>query len=119
MEQISNKVPISKILILQLGALIFSLSNVCSKYAAQHPFLSWEFILLYGASLGILFLYAVLWQQVLKTVPLLMAYSNRLVSMVWGVVWGAILFQEQISLTNVLGTAVIIYGLYTMGKVEE
>ena len=39
---------------------IFSLSNVCSKYAAQHPFLSWEFILLYGASLGILFLYAVL-----------------------------------------------------------
>lgn len=118
MAQNNQKITAAKILLLQFGAFTFSLSNVCSKYASRYEFLSCKFIILYLGSLCVLFVYALLWQQLLKQVPLIVAYSNRLMSMVWGILWGLVLFQEPVSIQNIIGTAIIIYGLYTMGKAE-
>lgn len=45
---------------------IYAGSSVCSKLAAQQPFLSAAFIMLYGLMLLALVTYAVGWQQVIK-----------------------------------------------------
>lgn len=51
---------------LHLLFLIYSLGGICSKLAAQSEFLSPRFILLYGAVLLDMAVYALLWQQLLK-----------------------------------------------------
>ena len=59
---------------------IYAGSSVCSKLAAQQPFLSAAFIVLYGLMLLALVIYAVGWQQVIKHLPLTTAYANKAVT---------------------------------------
>lgn len=35
------------------------------------------------------------WQQILHYLPLTFAYANKGVSLVWGMIWGALFFQEK------------------------
>jgi drug/metabolite transporter (DMT)-like permease len=104
---------------LHLAILLFSFSGVFSKLAGRHSLLSWQFILFYGINLGICGVYAILWQQFLKHIPLNTAYSNRMVTMIWSMVWGALLFQEQITLPMLIGTAVILFGLRMVVTSDE
>jgi drug/metabolite transporter (DMT)-like permease len=91
--------------------MVFSLSGITSKLAAQHPFLSWGFIFYYGLMVVILGVYAIGWQQVIKRMPLTTAYANRAVTVVWGIVWGALIFHEHISWQKVLGAAIVLVGV--------
>ena len=59
----------------------------------------------------ILGVYALAWQQVIKRMPLTTAYANKAVTVVWGMVWGMILFGESITPQKVLGAAVIVAGV--------
>ena len=54
--------------ILQLVVLIYTSSTVISKIAAQsaESGKGWTFLLLYGAEIGVLGIYALCWQQVIK-----------------------------------------------------
>ena len=91
--------------------LIFSLSPVCSKLAGQQPFLSFKFIFFYGLVILLLGIYALLWQQIIKRMPLTTAYANKAVTVVWGMVWGALLFQEDITPQKCIGAAIIVAGV--------
>ena len=91
--------------------LIFSLSPVCSKLAGQQPFLSFKFIFFYGFVILLLGIYALLWQQIIKRMPLTTAYANKAVTVVWGMVWGALLFQEDITPQKCIGAASIVAGV--------
>lgn len=108
-------------LILHLLMLAFSFVPVFSKLAGQHPFLSWGFILFYGLSLFILVVYAFGWQQVIKRMPLTAAYANKAITVVWGMVWGLLIFSEAITWQRVAGAAVIILGvvLYALPTNKE
>ena len=44
--------------------------------------------------------------------PLTTAYANRSMTMLWGMVWGALLFKETISWNMILGVVVIAIGIY-------
>ena len=68
--------------ILQLVVLIYTSSTVISKIAAQsaESGKGWTFLLLYGAAIGVLGIYALCWQQVIKRVELSVAYANRAAS---------------------------------------
>lgn len=101
-------------LILNLILLFYSLSGICSKTASGKQFLSFEFILFYGLVLFILAVYAVLWQQVIKRIPLNIAYANKAVTLVWGMVWGAVVFKEHISLANIIGAVIVLAGVLLM-----
>lgn len=101
-------------LILNLILLFYSLSGICSKTASGKQFLSFEFILFYGLVLLILAVYAVLWQQVIKRIPLNIAYANKAVTLVWGMVWGAVVFKERISLANIIGAVIVLAGVLLM-----
>lgn len=99
-------------LLLHIILFGFSLSSVCSKVAAKQEFLSFKFILFYGLVLFILFVYAIAWQQVLKRLPLVTAYANKAVTVIWGLVFGLVFFQEKITVQKVIGAVIIILGVY-------
>lgn len=104
---------------LHLSILLFSATGIFTKLASRQPFLSWKFILLYGTAILLMFVYALLWQQFLKIMPLNTAYANKSVSTVWTMLFGAVFFRETISWTMVLGAAVIIAGVYLVVTSDE
>lgn len=97
--------------LLHILLMVYSLGSVCSKLAAQQQFGSLRFVLLYGGLLLTLGIYAIGWQQVIKHLPLTTAYANKAVTVVWGMVFGVLMFQEQITLRQLLGSAIIIAGV--------
>lgn len=101
-------------IILHLILMLYSISGICSKTASGKEFLSFEFCLFYGLVLFIMAVYALLWQQVLKRIPLNIAYANRAVTLVWGMVWGAVVFKEQITVSNIIGAVVVLAGVLLM-----
>ena len=99
------------ILALNVLLMFFSLGGIFSKLASKQPFLSLKFILCYGALLFIMFLYAIGWQQVIKRLPLTMAYANRAVTIVWGIIWGLLFFNEKLNVGKIIGAVIVIAGV--------
>lgn len=112
MEASSKKNRSYVFIILHLSLFFSSLSGVASKAAAKSPFLSWDFFFFYGLVLFIMFAYALIWQQILKHTPLTMAYANKPVSLLWGMIWGSLFFNEKIDLNMILGSLIIFAGIY-------
>lgn len=96
---------------LHLLLMIYSTSGILSKLAAGFDFLSWEFIALYAGIIALLGLYAIGWQQILKRLPLTSAFSNKAITIVWGIVWGAVFFGEPVTGRKIIGAALIIAGV--------
>lgn len=101
-------------LVLHIILLLYSFGGFFSKLASEKPFLSFDFCLFYGLVLLVMAVYAVLWQQILKYIPLNMAYANKAVTLVWGMVWGAVFFKEHISLSNIIGAVIVLAGVLLM-----
>lgn len=107
------------LLLLHLILMIYSFSGICSKQAAAQPFLSLRFCFFYSIVIILLFFYAVAWQQIIKRLPLTMAFANKAVTVVWGLIWGALFFQEDITLGKVLGAVLVIAGVVLFSLSEE
>ena len=99
------------ILALNVLLMFFSLGGIFSKLASKQSFLSLEFILCYGALLFIMFVYAIGWQQVIKRLPLTMAYANRAITIVWGIIWGLLFFNEKLNVGKIIGAVIVIAGV--------
>ena len=99
------------ILALNVLLMFFSLGGIFSKLASKQPFLSLKFILCYGALLFIMFVYAIGWQQIIKRLPLTMAYANRAITIVWGIIWGLLFFNEKLNLGKIIGSVIVIAGV--------
>ncbi len=108
-------------LVLQVALLIYSTCSIFNKLASREEFLSPRFILFYGGVILVLGIYAILWQQVIKHMPMTTAYANKGVTVVWGMIFGALIFGESISLRQFIGAAVVIIGvvLYVLSDREE
>lgn len=118
MKDQKKKFQIKDILMLQIVFFIYSINSVVAKFAsAQEPF-SLNFILLYGLELSVLGVYAILWQQLIKRMELSVAYSNKAVVLLWAMVFGALLFKEQITLTKVAGILLVIVGIVVLNSEE-
>ena len=99
------------LLVLHVLLMVYSVSGIFSKLASQQNVFSWQFVACYAAILGLLGLYAIGWQQIIKRLPLTTAFANRAVAVVWGIIWGFLFFQEQITLGKIIGGALIIAGV--------
>lgn len=104
---------------LHLLLMLYSLSTVCSKLASQSEFLSLRFCLCYGGVLGLLFLYALAWQQIIKRMPLTTAFANKAITVVWGIVWGTLFFHESITVGKICGAALIAGGIILFSISEK
>lgn len=107
-------------LILHLIIGFMSLGGVLSKLASREAFMSLPFIGYYAAEIFILFAYAVLWQQVLKHIPLTVAFCNKAVGMIWTTLWGVFLFKEGIpSVYQICGIAIVLIGVVLVVTTDE
>ena len=109
----------NKYIYLHLLLFLFSLCGVFSKLAAQNEFLSLKFCLFYGASILILGIYAILWQQILKKFSLTTAFFNKAVTIIWGMLWGVLFFKETITINMIIGTIVVLIGVGLVVKDYE
>ena len=96
---------------LHLMLMIYSVSGICSKMAGQYPFLSLEFCFFYGIIILLLGFYAIGWQQIIKRLPLSIAFANKAVTVVWGTVWGVLFFEETLPVGRLVGAAMVIAGV--------
>ena len=87
--------------------------------AAMEPFLSPKWIVLYGALLLILMIYALFWQQILKYIKLSTAYACKSVTVVWGMIWGVLLFNEQLTAKQIIGGVLVIGGVLLVSSGKE
>ena len=107
--------------LLHIMLMIYSMSSICSKKAAGTEFFSLEFCLYYGAIIALLGLYAIGWQQIIKRLPLTTAFANKAVTVVWGIIWGALFFSEPITVGKVVGAILVVAGvvLYAYADAED
>ena len=98
---------------------VYSLSSVCAKLAYGFEFMSFGFIGCYAGMIALLGVYAVGWQQIIKRLPLTYAYANKAVTVLWGIVWGVLLFHEQVSAPKLLGAAVVLAGVVLFSLAEK
>lgn len=96
---------------LHVMLMIYSLSGICSKLAGQYSFLSLEFCFFYGIVILFLGLYAICWQQIIKRLPLSVAFANKAVTVIWGSVWGMLFFNETITIGKIIGSLIVIMGV--------
>lgn len=103
---------------LHLLLMMYSFSGIFSKLASGVPFFSLEFFGLYAIVIVILGAYAIGWQQILKRLPLTTAFSNKAVTIVWGIIWGCVFFAESITLGKVIGAVLIIVGVVLFSRAD-
>lgn len=106
----TKKISLKQILLLQAVVMIYTTSGIFAKLASGNPFLSWKFILFYGAEICILGIYALLWQQIIKKVDLSIAYANRAMAIIWSMIWAAVIFKDTITIQNIIGVIVVLIG---------
>lgn len=98
--------------LLHIVLLVFSITSIASKVASGADFLSAKFIICYGVVILGLGIYAICWQQVIKRLPLVTAYANKAVTVIWGMVFGYLFFGESLSVRKIVGCVVVVVGVY-------
>ena len=80
--------------ILHIILAMYSLFGIFSKFASGQEFMSFKFIMCYGVVLLNLFVYAICWQQI-----------------IWGIIFGFVFFNEQITWNKIVGAIIIVVGI--------
>ena len=106
-------------LFMHIAFLVYTLYPLLGKFAMRYEMLSFQFIALYAVVFSVLFLYALLWQQVLKRIPLTTAIANKSVTIIWGMIFGLIFFDEKITLKMFLGALLILSGIFILSMEKE
>lgn len=115
---------------------LFSVSAILSKMAAgeKAPKLdlsggvsgffnmdtsSFKWMMYYAGILFIMFVYAIAWQQIIKRMPIVTAYANKAVLVIWGIIWGLVFFGEKITAPKIIGAVIIIAGVWLVVTGDE
>lgn len=106
-------------LILHIFIIISSFTTVFSKFASRCDFLTFWWLLFYGLNMLFLFIYAIGWQQIIKHLPLNTAYTNKAVSIAWGLIWGLTFFGEAITWNKIVGALIVIGGVIVVVKSDD
>ena len=115
----SQKLTILSIVSLVAINLLYACVSIFTKYASQQEFMSWNYMVGLIGAIGVMGLYAVLWQQVLKRIELSMAYMFKGMSLVFVMLLAYVFFGEQITWNNVVGAIIIISGIVLFANSAE
>ena len=99
--------------------MLYACVSIFTKYASQQEFMSWKYMLGLIAAIGVMGVYAVLWQQVLKRIELSMAYMFKGTSIVFVMLLAYVLFGEQITWNNIVGAIIIVGGIVLFANYAE
>ena len=96
--------------------LIYACTSIFTKLASEQSFLSMPYLLWICGAVGVMGLYAVLWQQVIKRMPIAEAYMFKGTSLIFVLLLSALIFSETITVFNVIGAVFIIIGIVLYAK---
>ena len=99
--------------------LLYACVTLFTKYAAQHEFLSTYYCLGLCGAIGVMGVYAICWQQILKRIELSTAYMFKGTSLIFVMLLAFAIFGEQIMMNNILGACVIIIGITLYAKSDN
>lgn len=100
---------------LYLVFFIYSLVSLSAKMAAVQSSAVMT-LLFMGLEVVFLGVYALFWQQILKKFSLIVAMSNKGITLLYALGWSAFLLNEQITVWNIVGVAIIIIGIWLVSS---
>lgn len=103
-------IKIKNLLVIHLAFFIYSLASLFSKKAGTSEDVI-LFLLFYGMSFFCLGIYAIVWQKILQKNSLVFAYLNKAVTIVWGLIFGILIFNEKVTLNMIIGVIIVVIGV--------
>ena len=100
-----------------LGAnFIYACTSIFTKMASMQAVMSWRYLMWTAGAVGIMGIYALIWQQIIARLPLSVAYMFKGTSVIYVLLFSALLFGEAITITNIIGSMIIILGIVFYAK---
>lgn len=93
---------------------IYSSSSIAMKLGSSEPFLSLPFFCFYLVAIIILSIYAIMWQMILKSNPLNVAFLCKSSTVIFTTLYGIWLFDEQLSVQNICGILLVVSGIIAL-----
>ncbi len=116
---------IGALLALHAVLVLYSLTGILGKMAAEHDVLSIPFFAYYAGVIFLLGIYALAWQQVIKKfqlikhLPLTTAFANKAITVLWGMLWGSLLFAEDINAWKIIGALIVSVGVILFVRADK
>lgn len=105
-------------LLLHVMLFVFAASGIFSKLAGRQ--VEWlYFALCMGVVFLIMLIYAIAWQQIVKKIPLSIAFVNKSVTVLWSLLFGIVFFDESLTAGKVLGVALVMVGMIVYTSAGE
>lgn len=98
-------------IVLILAIAIYSTVGILTRCASMYPFLRWQYILFVVGAVGVLGIYAILWQQLIQRMDISLAYMFKGLGVVFALLICHYVFDEVITAHNIIGAIVIIAGI--------
>lgn len=96
--------------------LLYACVTLFTKFAAQQEFLSIFYCLSLCGAIGVMGVYAICWQQILKHTELSTAYMFKGTSLVFVMLLAFAIFGENITWMNIVGAIIIVMGIALYAK---
>ncbi|MCQ2074012.1 MAG: EamA family transporter [Bacteroidaceae bacterium] len=103
-------------LLLIFSNLVYACTCIFTKTASSYSLLSAPYILCIAGAIFIMGIYAILWQQVIKRMPVSDAYMFRGTAVIFTMIIACLLFSEPVSASNIAGASLIIAGIALFAK---
>ena len=112
----SSNLTFRSVAILLLVYLFYSTVSIATKFTSLQEFLSLKYFLGLAIVVAMLGIYAIIWQQVLKRIDLTTAYMFKGTSLVFVLLFSALIFNETITVWNIVGASLIVGGIVWFAK---
>lgn len=96
--------------------LVYACTSIFTKMASQQEPMSFPYLLWIAGAVGVMGVYAMLWQQVISRMSLSTAYMFKGTSLIFVLLISALLFGETITINNLIGSAIIVLGIVLYAK---
>ena len=103
-------------LFLILAFFVYACSTLFSKQASEYNFISLPYVLFLVGAVAVLGIFAIMWQQIIKKMPISDAYMFKGTSLIFILLLSHIIFGEMITVNNMIGAAIIIGGIALYAK---
>ena len=105
---------IKHLIALQAITLYYPVISIVAKIASGYKMLSFNFIFFFGLELFSIAIYSFFWQMVIKHFKLSTAYSYRALVVIYNMFWAYVIFNETITINNIIGSVIILFGIWVV-----
>lgn len=95
---------------------VYASVSLATKFTSLQEFLSLKYFLGLAIVVAMLGIYAIIWQQVLKRIELTTAYMFKGTSLIFVLMFSALIFNETITVWNIFGASLIVGGIVWFAK---